>query len=322
MANTYKLKTKNTCIITGVAGYIGLNLAEFFLKQDYKVYGIDNFCSGDRKGIKKLKIKFKNFIFFESDVEKFKKKIYGNNLIHLAAQSSVQRSSLNPIETIKMNILSLKPVLDIATRAKVRNFLFASSSAVYGDHGKKRINEQSKTNAKSIYAISKLANEIKLSLFSKKSKMKISILRFFNVYGGQKKKSKYSSVINLWTKRIIRNRKIILHDKGTVIRDFVHIDDLCNLFKKIIVSPKIYKCEIFNVSNGLAIKLSYFLKILLSSIEKNYEKKYSLSKIVNKKTPSDAIRFSIGDNKKIVNFFKYKSKITLKNGINQFIRDY
>ena len=97
---------------------------------------------------------------------------------------------------------------------------------------------------------------------------------------------------------------------------------MCNLFKKIIVSPKIYKYEIFNVSNGQAIKLSYFLKILLSSIKKNYEKKYSFSKIVNKKTPSDAIRFSIGNNKKINNFFKYKSKITLKNGINRFVKDY
>ena len=83
MANTYQTKTKNTCIITGVAGYIGLNLAEFFLKQNYKVYGIDNFYSGDRKAIKKLKKKFKNFIFYEKDIEKFKKKIKSNNLIHL-----------------------------------------------------------------------------------------------------------------------------------------------------------------------------------------------------------------------------------------------
>ena len=293
MANTYQTKTKNTCIITGVAGYIGLNLAEFFLKQNYKVYGIDNFYSGDRKAIKKLKKKFKNFIFYEKDIEKFKKKIKSNNLIHLAAQSSVQKSSFDPMETIKINILGLRSVIDIAIKAKTKNFLFASSSAVYGDNGKKKINEKNKTNAKSFYAVSKLANELEINLFSKKTKMKISILRFFNIYGGQKKISKYPSVINIWTKNIISNKQIVLHDKGKVIRDFVHIDDLCSLFEKIICSPKKYRYEIFNISNGLGIKLKDFLKILLDTIKKRYKKKFSKKKILNEKVPTDTIKFSI-----------------------------
>lgn len=322
MANTYQAKTKNSCIITGVAGYIGLNLAEFFLKQNYKVYGIDNFYSGDRKAIRKLKKKFKNFIFYETDVEKFKQRIKSNNLIHLAAQSSVQKSSINPMETVKLNILSLRSVLNIAIKAKTKNFLFASSSAVYGDNGKTKINEKDKTNAKSFYAISKLANEIELNFFSKKTKMKISILRFFNIYGGQKKISKYPSVINIWTRNIINNKQIVLHDKGKVIRDFVHIDDLCNLFEKIICSPKKYRYEIFNVSNGLSIKLKDFLKILLDTIKKRYQKKFSKKKILNKSTPLDAIKFSIGDNRKIISFFGYKSKFTLKMGINQFVENY
>ena len=100
-----------------------------------------------------------------------------------------------------------------------------------------------------------------------------------------KKISKYPSVINIWTKNIISNKQIVLHDKGKVIRDFVHIDDLCSLFEKIICSPKKYRYEIFNISNGLGIKLKDFLKILLDTIKKDIKKFKKKKKFFMRKYP-------------------------------------
>ena len=322
MANNYKIELDKTCIITGVAGYVGLNIADFLLQKNYKVYGIDNFYSGSRSAVKKLKKKYRKFYFYQSKFETFKKKIISHNFIHLAAQSSVPKSTLNPLETFKMNVINLHCATNLAFNSKVKNFIFASSSAVYGDHGKKKINEKFKTLPKSVYAKTKLFNELELKLFSDQKKIKISILRLFNIYGGQKKISEYPSVLNIWTNNILMNKKIILHDHGKAIRDFIHIYDLCDLIFKIIISKKKYSFEIFNVGNGKGVVLFDFFKIILKTIKSKIKKGFSSNKIKKMSLPSDSIKISVCNNRKIKNFFNYRPKYSIIKGINQFINNY
>ena len=131
-------------------------------------------------------------------------------------------------------------------------------------------------------------------MFSDQKKIKISILRLFNIYGGQKKISEYTLVLNIWTNNILMNKKIILHDHGKAIRDFIHIYDLCDLF----------------------------FKIILKTIKSKIKKGFSSNKIKKMSLPSDSIKISVCNNRKIKNFFNYRPKYSIIKGINQFINNY
>ena len=159
-------------------------------------------------------------------------------------------------------------------------------------------------------------------MFSDQKKIKISILRLFNIYGGQKKISEYTLVLNIWTNNSLMNKKIILHDHGKAIRDFIHIYDLCDLIFKIIISKKKYSFEIFNVGNGKGVVLFDFFKIILKTIKSKIKKGFSSNKIKKMSLPSDSIKISVCNNRKIKNFFNYRPKYSIIKGINQFINNY
>ena len=120
---------KTVCVIG--LGYIGLPTASMIASKNYKVYGIDNFYSGSRSAVKKLKKKYRKFYFYQSKFETFKKKIISHNFIHLAAQSSVTKSTLNPSETIKMNAINLHCATNLAFNSKVKNFILRVKNYQY-----------------------------------------------------------------------------------------------------------------------------------------------------------------------------------------------
>jgi nucleoside-diphosphate-sugar epimerase len=219
-------------IITGVAGYIGGHLAHFFLKKKYYVLGIDNFYSGEKKLIKSLN-KFKNFNFINLDISKKKiQNIKGcyDCIIHLAAQTSVQKSIKNKKETFRINQMTLKNALKIADVTKCKLFFFTSSAAVYGNVKKIPINEKENLKPTNAYGLSKKLNEQQINKFSRKKKIKFVILRLFNIYGKSISNTRNFGVINKYIESIKKKKIIYLHHQGTCTRDFFYIKDLIQVF--------------------------------------------------------------------------------------------
>ena len=168
-------------LITGCAGFIGFHLSKHFLESGNKVIGIDNLNSYYSVNLKKSRLKLlqknNDFKFFKFDLKKnstlqHKLKPYKiKQIIHLAAQPGVRISIKKPLNTLNENLIPFINVLEIARIKKVKKFIYASSSSVYGDSKIYPFNENDNKNIPvSVYGASKLSNEIIAQSYSKNFK--------------------------------------------------------------------------------------------------------------------------------------------------------
>ena len=137
-------------------------------------------------------------------------------LIHLAAQTSVDKSIHNPNETLEINIRSLSNALLLSDKLNCKLFIFTSSAAVYGNAKKLPIKENTILLPESSYGMSKKINEGQIKIFSKKTKTKFIILRLFNIYGQILRNVKNFGVISLWINSILKIKNYIFIIKATV----------------------------------------------------------------------------------------------------------
>ena len=182
-------------LITGVAGFIGFNLAKFFLETNkkIKIIGIDNLDDYYSVKLKKDRIKninkFKNFKFIKLDVynkkalDKLFKKNKFDYVYHLAAQAGVRYSIENPQKYYNSNIIGFTNLLEVLRKNKVKKIIYASSSSVYGDSKKFPLKENLILKPKNIYALSKKFNEDLANVYKDLYKLNILGIRFFTVFG-------------------------------------------------------------------------------------------------------------------------------------------
>ena len=162
-------KKKYNWVITGVAGFIGSNLLETLLKLDQKVIGADSLITGTTKNFKYIKKnvtknQWKNFHFIKGDLKEYNfcKKICksADFVLHQAALGSVPRSIVNPLDTNENNVNTFINIIFASMNSKVKNFVYASSSSVYGDNKKIPKVENNIGNQLSTYALTKYINEL------------------------------------------------------------------------------------------------------------------------------------------------------------------
>lgn len=309
-----------TIIITGVAGYIGSQLAYYFLKKNYKIIGIDDFSNSTKRDISRL-FSFKNFKFYKENINSLDITIFKKEkidfFIHLAAVSSVEKANDNKIKTYESNVLGLRSAINLADKLKCKSFLFASSAAVYGNTKKFPILENHQLKSESLYGFSKIINENQISNYKNKIKMNFKILRLFNVYGGNKFLEKNKGVISNWINSILKNKPLILDNKGRCVRDFIYIDDIIQIIERLLFIKK-KKIEIYNIGSGNKTSLTSLFKTLKKVIQKK-EKKYKF-KIINRNLSPSQIEYSYSSNKKIKQLLNFKFT-NLENGINNLIND-
>lgn len=307
--------------ITGVNGFIGRNLCRFLLKKNYSVFGIDNFFSSNKNDIKKLK--HKNFLFIEksildSDIFKFFPKEI-DTVIHLAAQTSVQRSIREPDLNNKINVEGFKNVLMQTKKKNIKNFFFASSSAVYGDVNKLPLKESfKKLNPLSPYASSKFDNEKFSKLFF--PTLNVVGLRLFNMYGDNienLKHSNYAAVIPKFINNFKKNKVCDIYGDGQALRDFCYVEDLCYFIELLMKIRKL--SGIFNFCTGKPVSIN----LLFEKIKKIYSKIQSNIKYPEPnylKAQEGEIRFSYGSNNLIKKKFGYETKTSLECGLKKIIK--
>jgi UDP-glucuronate 4-epimerase len=283
-------------LITGVAGFIGFNLAES-LSKSHKVFGIDSYDNYysiklKRKRINELK-KNKKFFFEKIDVNNvntlhhFLKNKKIQIIYHLAAQAGVRYSYQNPAKYVNNNILGFYNIIQIAKKIGVQKIIYASSSSVYGDSKKFPLKEKQKLYPKNIYAVSKMLNEQTAELYSKITNINFIGLRFFTVYGEWGRPDMF--LFKLF-KCSVKKTVFELNNSGNHKRDFTYIEDVVKIMKKVINIKK-YRHLIFNVCSNTPV---------------------SIQDIIEKFSKKEYLKFK--------NIKKHKADILITHGCNSKIR--
>ena len=289
--------------ITGVAGFIGFSLANSFLNKGYRVYGIDNFDQYYSIKIKKKRInilkKYKNFVFNKVDILNYAKlfNIINNKkidvILHLAAQTGVRYSIINPNKYLDVNISGFMNLIKAIKNKKIIKFIYASSSSVYGDSKKFPLKENDNLNPKNIYGLSKKINEEIANLKQYNFKINFIGLRFFTIFGEWGRPDMF--MFKLF-KAFFLKKTFYLNNYGNHIRDFTYIGDVKKIVEKLI-NKKISGHHIFNVCSN---KPQNILKIVQKFTKYNKTKVEMIS--INK---ADVLK-THGNNFKIKKFIKYK----------------
>ena len=311
-------------IITGVAGFIGFHLALKLIKKKYKIIGIDNLNDYYDKKLKKNRLKLiKNKInFHKVDISNFNalenifKKYNPEIVINLAAQAGVRYSLSNPKSYIKSNLIGFFNVIDLSKKYKIKHFIYASSSSVYGLNKKLPFSENTNTDkVASLYGATKKSNELIAHSYAHISNLPCTGLRYFTVYGPW---GRPDMALFKFTQNILKQKKITVFNKGQMSRDFTYIDDVIDYTYKIIrkIPKKKTKnsipFEIYNLGNKKPIKLLSFIKIL----EKNLNKKAKIEYLNFQKTE---IKNTSSDTTKLYKTLKFKKYTSINIGIKNFI---
>ncbi|MBU0471548.1 MAG: NAD-dependent epimerase/dehydratase family protein [Nanoarchaeota archaeon] len=241
-------------LITGVAGFVGSNLAESLISKDFNVVGVDNFSTGKKDNLKGF-IKCKNFFFKKGDITnlRFLKKMMHNVdfVFHYAALPSVPYSVTHPLETHRVNVDGTLNVLLAARDSNVKKVVFASSSAVYGNTTKLPIVESQELNPFSPYAAHKIIGENYCKLFFNTYGLRTSAFRFFNIFGPrQSPDSQYAAVIPKFLSLMKNGMQPIIFGDGLQTRDFVFVEDVVQAN---LLAIKDSRCDgqVFNVGSGV-----------------------------------------------------------------------
>lgn len=256
-------------LVTGAAGFIGCNLCRFLLEHGAVVIGIDNFFSGRRENIERLKrqgserFRFVEATILDSDIVGAAMK--GCEYVaHLAAQVSVQRSMDDPWETHEINSTGFLNVLTAAQAADVRHFVYASSCAVYGDNPNLPLSETERPSPMSPYAATKLANEDYAAGFvTGPAGLAVTGLRFFNIFGAwQDVGGGYTAVIPKWIDAFLTDSQPILYGDGSAVRDFCHVDNVCEAIWAVCQSRQRANHSIFNIGTGKQTRLDALFGVI------------------------------------------------------------
>ena len=309
-------------LVTGVCGFIGFNFANFLLKKNYKIYGIDNInnyysvkLKNDRLTILK---KNKNFTFFKADIKNHKKlknifnKTKFDIVIHLAAQAGVRYSIKEPRKYIENNIDGFFNVIDLCRNNNIKKIIYASSSSVYGDNKNFPLKENQVLKPKNLYASTKANNEETAEIFSRFYGLNIIGLRFFTVYGEWGRPDML--MMKYLKSNLNKNKKFYLYNYGNHFRDFTYIQDVNNIISRLI-KKEFKNHKIFNICSNKPIKITNIIKTIneLTGIK---------CKIFKTSLQKADILKTHGDNIKIRKYLNYNKFYNIKNGIFNLVNWY
>ncbi|MCM3711641.1 NAD-dependent epimerase/dehydratase family protein [Sporosarcina luteola] len=242
-------------LLTGGAGFIGSHVAEQLVSHGYEVVIIDNLASSSKTYLPEG-IKFYEMDINDFTVESIFKSEKPDIVIHLAAQTSVVHSMKEPYFDFQTNTAATVKLLQYAAENGVRQFVFASSAAVYGEPVYLPIDEHHSVDPQSFYAISKYAAELYITAFGKQHDITPTILRFSNVYGPRQNTSGEAGVVGILILKLLQKENCIIYG-GKQTRDFVFVKDVAIACAKAVIENK---GGIFNISSNTELAISELYK--------------------------------------------------------------
>lgn len=307
-------------IVTGSAGFIGFHLSLFLLKKKERVIGIDSLNEYYSTSLKKKRLAILKqnelFSFYKINLcnslklKKFFKKFNNFKLIHLAAQPGVIYSFKNPKSYFKNNVQATKNLINLILDKNILNFIFVSSSSVYGNQARYPIKENAKLKSLNYYANTKIICEkfIKRKLDKKKA---VKIVRPFTVYGPFGRPDMFI----LKFLNFFRKKKILdVYNFGEHVRDFTYVEDVVKIIYDL-SNLKNNKIKTFNICASKPVKINkiikYFEKILKKKIYINY-----------KPRRKGEMEITFGSNNKLKKYLKIKKFTSINAGLKKTIKWY
>jgi UDP-glucuronate 4-epimerase len=312
-------------LVTGSAGFIGSNLSQKLNENGHEVFGVDNLNDYYDVKLKKDRKKY----FLDSNNIQFKKidicdenllfpylnEIQPQAIIHLAAQAGVRYSKINPKSYISSNIQGFFNIIDFSRINNLEKTIFASSSSVYGNLNRVPFKEKLKLdNPLSLYAASKLSNEIIAKSYSHSFNFSSTGLRFFSVYGpwGRPDMAYFT-----FTEKILRGEEINLFEKGQLLRDFTYIDDISTSIEKLLSNEDSTNsnCNIYNIGNSKPIKVIDLLKNLEELLNMK-------AKVIYSGKEQGEVKQTFSDSSKLFRKISFKPDTSFKEGLKKFVEWY
>lgn len=309
-----------TVLVTGGAGFIGSHLCERLTSAGNSVICLDNFCDSYAPSIKRENmsqaIQSPMYRSITGDIldTPMLTGIFTNHridtVVHLAALAGVRKSIENPLDYIDVDIKGTVNLLEVCRKYKVRKFVFASSSSVYGNGALPFREDVPAVTQVSPYAAAKLSGELFCRTYNQLYGIPVVCLRFFTVYGPRQRPD---MAIRIFTEAICEGREIGIFGDGKSSRDYTYIDDIVDG----IVSSAELDCgfEIFNLGSSAPVSLIE----LIGMIEKKVSKKADI-----KYLPAQAgdVSDTLADIGKAAKLLAYHPKVRLEQGIENFVSWY
>jgi nucleoside-diphosphate-sugar epimerase len=262
-------------LVTGGAGFIGSHIVDQLVQRGQEVVVLDDLSAGKEATLAGVRDKIDFHIGSITDLAAVQSACKGvQYVIHLAARTSVPRSVLNPLETNHVNIDGMLNVLVAARDAQVRRFVFAASSAAYGETPTLPKVESMPAQPISPYGLTKYVGELYAQVFGRVYGLENACLRYFNVFGPrQDPSSQYSGVLSRFMLAVIEGQAPVVFGDGEQSRDFTYVEN--------IVDETLRACEapgasglVFNGGTGARITLNHVLKLLEQITGKTIKPKY------------------------------------------------
>jgi UDP-glucuronate 4-epimerase len=312
-------------LVTGAAGFVGAAVSEALLRRGDKVVGLDDLNTYYDPGLKEARLArlkaYPGFTFAKVNIaerEKFEKSVapyHFKKIIHLAAQAGVRFSIDQPHVYIESNISGFLNILELCRRSAVENFVYASSSSVYGASTEIPFRLGNRADQPvSLYGATKRSNELMAHSYSHLFSFPSVGLRFFTVYGpwGRPDMAYFS-----FTKKILEGTPIQIHNFGKHRRDFTHIDDVVRAVLAVADEKRdtANRARVYNIGNSSPVNLSD----LVSEIEKATGKK-AIQEMVEQKAGDVLDTFA--DVTDFERDFGFRPKTKFSDGISNFVKWY
>ena len=298
--------------ITGGAGFIGRHLVAKLLHDKHEITIFDNFSSSSKNDITHLLEDGVGLVTGDIlDYDLLLKSMPNYDfVIHLAAQTSVSQSVANPKTTADIIVDGTVNVLKSCVKTNVKNIIFSSSAAVYGNSINTLLAENAQLSPLSSYGASKLVAEYNLLAFSKLFGLNCISLRLFNVYGNGQ--SSEAGVIRKFLKNISNDVPIEIFGDGVQSRDFVHVSDVIQAFYCAIRNIEAKRGEVYNIGSGTATSINELASLLISSKGKDLQ-------VIHKPALEGEIKDSKADISLAENDIGYSPHVLLSDGLASLV---
>ncbi|MBC7888936.1 MAG: SDR family oxidoreductase [Ferruginibacter sp.] len=272
--------SRDSFLITGGAGFIGGHIAEYLLKNGAaKVRVLDNMVNGFEKNLAVLR-GYPAFEFVEGDIrnsdtcQQACKDI--NYVSHQAALGSVPRSIKEPLYFNEVNVGGFVNMLKASVDNNITQFVYASSSSVYGDEPTLPKMESRVGNCLSPYAVTKKTNELYAQVFAEVYGIKLLGFRYFNIFGPrQDPDGAYAAVIPLFVKAIMKQTPAYINGDGEQTRDFTFVDNAVQInIKGMLTENADAVNKVYNVAVGENFSVNYLYKICKEYLQSDFEATY------------------------------------------------
>ena len=314
-------------LVTGVAGFIGSNLAQALLEANQEVVGLDNFSTGKRANLDEVRDlvgpgAWSRFRLVEGDVaspETCLEAVAGvDAILHQAALGSVPRSIEEPLAANASNVTGHIALLEAARRAGVRRFVYASSSSVYGDSPRLPKVEDELGRLLSPYAVTKLADELYATVYGHLHGMETVGLRYFNVFGPrQDPEGAYAAVIPRWIAAMLRGESVRINGTGEISRDFCFVRNVvqANVLAATVDTPEALN-QVYNVAVGSRTTLDELFLLLRDGLAPRHPRLAGAKAAYGPPRPGDVLH-SLADIGKARRLLGYEPTHSIAQGLEE-----